>query len=49
MSLDPDRRTKKGTIDLEPTNPGEKKQVKVDDLKPKSSGMLGFIRKIFDR
>lgn len=48
MSLEPTRR-KKEEVDLEPIEPGVKKDVKVDDLKPKGGALLGFIRKIFDR
>ena len=48
MSLDPNRRTKEA-VDLEPVEPGVKKEVKVSDLKPKGGALLGFIRKIFDR
>jgi len=48
MSLDPQRRTKKGP-DLDPGAPGTQKEVKVDDLKPKSKGVIGLMKKIFDR
>lgn len=48
MSLEPRRRSREA-VDLEPVEPGVKKEVKVDDLKAKGGGMLGFIRKIFDR
>ena len=48
MSLDPERR-RKPTLDIEPSNPGASKEVKVDDLKPKKSTLLGFVKAIFDR
>lgn len=48
MSLDPIRREKEA-VDMEPIEPGVKKEVKVDDMKPKGGALLGFIRKIFDR
>jgi hypothetical protein len=48
ISLEPTRRAKEA-VDLEPIEPGVKKEVQVSDLKPKSGALLGFIRKIFDR
>ncbi len=48
MSLDPERR-KKAAVDLEPSNPGQRKEIKVDDLKPKKSSLLGFVKSIFER
>ena len=47
MSLDPARRRKQG-VDLDPGAPGSQKEVKVDDLKPKSKGVIGLMKKIFD-
>ena len=47
MSLDPERR-KKARVDLDPGHPGESREVKVDDLKPKNKGVLGLMKKIFD-
>jgi len=46
MSLDPARRKKQ--MDLDPGAPGSQKEVKVDDLKPKSKGVIGLMKKIFD-
>ena len=48
MSLDPERR-RRPTLDIEPSNPGASKEVQVDDLKPKKSTLLGFVKAIFDR
>ena len=48
MSLDPERR-KKAAVDLEPSNPGQRKEIKVDDLKPKKTSLLGFVKSIFER
>jgi hypothetical protein len=47
MSLDPQRRSSKGP-DLDPGAPGSQKEIKVDDLKPKSKGVIGLMKKIFD-
>jgi hypothetical protein len=46
MSLDPERR-KKPAVDLEPTNPGGQKGLKVDEMKPKKPTLLGFWKSIF--
>ena len=49
MSLDPERR-KKAAVDLEPSNPGQRKESsKVDDLKPKKSTLLGYVKAIFQK
>jgi hypothetical protein len=48
MSLEPTRR-KREEVDLEPIEPGVRKEVKVNDLKPKGGVLAGFIKKIFDR
>jgi hypothetical protein len=49
MSLDPRRRQVLKTKEkLEPKAPGERAQVKVDQLKPMNDqGVVGFFRKIF--
>jgi hypothetical protein len=49
MSLDPERkRVLKKKQSLEPSAPGVKEQVKVDQLKPMNNqGVVGFFRKIF--
>ena len=46
MSLDPSRR-RKDAVDLEPVGPGQRKEVHIDELKPKRRGAIGFFRKIF--
>jgi hypothetical protein len=48
MSLDPSRRRKQA-VDLEPSSPGSRPEVHVDELKPRKRGMIGFLRKIFDK
>jgi hypothetical protein len=48
MSLDPTRRAR-AAVELEPSNPGEKKAVHVDDLKPKAGGFVGLLKRIFDK
>jgi hypothetical protein len=48
MSLDPSRR-RKAAVDLEPSSPGSRPEVHVDELKPRKRGMIGFLRKIFDK
>lgn len=48
MSLDPTRRARVA-VELEPSNPGERKAVHVDDLKSKGGGLVGFIKRIFDK
>ncbi|GMU58441.1 MAG: hypothetical protein AMXMBFR34_02040 [Myxococcaceae bacterium] len=49
MSLDPERkRVLKKKETLEPSAPGEKQHVKVNELKPMNDqGVVGFLRKIF--
>lgn len=49
MSLDPKRKEQvKDQARLSPARPGEKTEVKVDQLKPvNEQGVLGFFRKIF--
>lgn len=49
MSLDPGRKQAlKKRENLEPAAPGQKEQVKVNELKPMNDqGVVGFLRKIF--
>lgn len=49
MSLDPNRRqVVKSAKALAPPPPGEREEVKVDELKPHNEqGVVGFLRKIF--
>ncbi len=49
MSLDPSRRQQlKKKQELAPAAPGEREQVKVDELKPTNEqGIVGLFRKIF--
>lgn len=49
MSLDPSRKDQlKGKQQLTPAAPGEREQVKVDELKPMNEqGIVGLFRKIF--
>jgi hypothetical protein len=50
MSLDPQRRnTSKSKSQLAPAAPGQRDQVKVDELKSTNDqqGVIGFLRKIF--
>lgn len=49
MSLDPGRKQAlKKKENLEPAAPGQKEQVKVNELKPMNDqGVVGFLRKIF--
>lgn len=49
MSLDPTRKQQlKKKQELQPTGPGEREQVKVDELKPMNEqGIVGLFRKIF--
>ena len=51
MSLDPSRKDQlKKTKELAPTAPGEREQVKVDELKPTNDqGIVGLFRKIFSK
>ncbi|MBK7863035.1 MAG: hypothetical protein IPJ65_31390 [Archangiaceae bacterium] len=47
MSTEPVRR-KKDALDLAPTAPGARKEVHIDEMKPKKKGnVVGFFRKIF--
>jgi hypothetical protein len=48
MSLDPSRR-RKAAVEIEPSSPGSRPEVHVDELKPRKRGMIGFLRKIFDK
>jgi len=49
MSLDPERRKSKGNEKkLAPTAPGEREEVRVNELKSTNeNGIVGFFRKIF--
>lgn len=49
MSLDPERRKNiKSSAKLAPSAPGQKNEVKVDELKSTNeSGLIGLFRKIF--
>lgn len=49
MSLDPTRKAQlKKKQELQPPAPGEREQVKVDELKPMNEqGIIGLFRKIF--
>lgn len=51
MSLDPSRKDQlKKKQELAPSAPGEREQVKVDDLKPMNDqGIVGLFRKIFSK
>jgi hypothetical protein len=51
MSLDPERRkTSKSSAKLQPLAPGQKAEVKVDELKATNdNGILGMFRKIFPK
>lgn len=51
MSLDPSRKNQlKKKQELTPANPGEREQVKVDELKPMNEqGIVGLFRKIFPK
>ncbi|MFT3706450.1 MAG: hypothetical protein QM817_02165 [Archangium sp.] len=51
MSLDPSRKEQlRKTKELAPPAPGEREQVKVDELKPMNDqGIVGLFRKIFSK
>ena len=51
MSLDPNRKQQlKDKQQLAPSGPGEKEQVKVDELKATNDqGIVGLFRKIFSK
>ncbi|MGV3625313.1 MAG: hypothetical protein ACO1OB_31170 [Archangium sp.] len=51
MSLDPKRKDQlKKKQELQPAGPGEREQVKVDELKPMNEqGIVGLFRKIFPK
>lgn len=48
MSLDPARRRREA-VDLGPNSAGARREVFIDELKPKKRGLINFLRKIFPK